>query len=205
MGRKKYDSDAVRRVARIWYGMKQRCFNPNGPSFEHYGGRGISVCERWLASFEHFLADMGLPPTEKHSIDRIDNDGNYEPGNCRSATQYQQSINRRDTVMVEWQGAEMTAHAWADMMGLSRKSVHSMLWGSRYSPSRILEVHAERAAGKDNARLRAERKQALGPRQKRTYRDVWCAVCRARHREFNGETLTCPWEHRHPPRAGAAG
>lgn len=77
---------------RAWAAMKNRCQNPRNVKFPRYGGRGIRVCLRWSMSFSTFLSDMGKKPTGK-SIDRIDNDGNYEPGNCRWATPKQQSAN----------------------------------------------------------------------------------------------------------------
>lgn len=79
----------------IWRGMKQRCYNPNNKSFKNYGGRGITICDRWQNSFENFLADMGKKPSPTHSIDRVNNDGNYEPANCRWATNQEQSDNKR--------------------------------------------------------------------------------------------------------------
>ncbi len=79
---------------KIWAGMIKRCENPNDTTFKHYGGRGIRVCDRWRHSFVNFYEDMGKRPP-KFSIDRIDVNGNYEPGNCRWASQLQQAHNTR--------------------------------------------------------------------------------------------------------------
>ena len=79
--------------------MKQRCFNKNHPSYKNYGGRGIMICERWMV-FENFLEDMGERP-EGMTLDRIDNDGNYELGNCRWATHFDQQINSRNCILTK--------------------------------------------------------------------------------------------------------
>ncbi len=82
-----------------WLEMRRRCEDPKRRSYPSHGGRGITVCERWKV-FENFFADMGLRPSADYSIDRIDNDGNYEPGNCRWATRSEQGQNTRRNVIV---------------------------------------------------------------------------------------------------------
>jgi hypothetical protein len=81
---------------RTWCAIKNRCYNPDATGYDNYGGRGIRMCDRWMQSFEAFASDMGVRPSIHHSIDRFpDNDGNYEPGNCRWATNEDQNRNRR--------------------------------------------------------------------------------------------------------------
>ena len=105
----------------VWASMKARCLRTTHPAYARYGGRGISVCERWH-SFELFLADMGIRP-EGMTIDRIDMNGNYEPGNCRWETPTAQARNRRSSVFVEFAGERMTVSAWAERTGLERKTL----------------------------------------------------------------------------------
>jgi hypothetical protein len=102
-----------------WCSMIQRCINPKVQYFAHYGGRGITVCNRWCKSFEDFIADMGPRPSPQHSLDRFpDNDGNYEPGNCRWATQSEQARNRRNNVIVDFNGELRPIVEWAERFNL---------------------------------------------------------------------------------------
>lgn len=98
----------------VWLGMLTRCCNPDNENYQWYGARGIQVCERWL-EFTAFYADMGPRPAGT-TLDRIDNDGNYEPTNCRWATRTQQHNNRQVNRHIEFNGERLTVKQWADKL-----------------------------------------------------------------------------------------
>ena len=102
----------------IWSKMIGRCENPKDHKFPVYGGRGISVCNRWRESFEAFSEDMGPRPSPRHSIDRIDVNGNYEPGNCRWATPREQSRNTRTNRPLTFNGETRLTVEWAELLGV---------------------------------------------------------------------------------------
>lgn len=108
---------------RIWASMNSRCRDVNSPAYKDYGGRGINVCERWQQSFEAFLEDMGPRPSNKHSIDRINNDGNYEPNNCRWATRVEQANNMRTNRLFTFYGKTMTLTQWAEISLVNRRTI----------------------------------------------------------------------------------
>ena len=110
----------------IWVDIKKRCFNPKHKFYHHYGGRGLTLCERWL-DFANFLSDMGHRPSRKHSIERIKNDVGYEPSNCRWATQKEQCNNKRTNIVIEYLGKKQTATQWEKELGLPVAS--RLLWG----------------------------------------------------------------------------
>jgi hypothetical protein len=106
-------------IYHIWRSMKNRCTNPAVPSYPDYGGRGIKICDRWLNSFENFYEDMGERPSNQHSIDRIDNNGDYEPSNCRWATRTEQNNNKRNIVRLTFNGKEQTLLEWSKELNIS--------------------------------------------------------------------------------------
>ncbi len=111
-----------------WRGMISRCTDPDDAFYSDYGGRGITVCSRWLGSFETFLDDMGPRPEDKKSIDRYpDNNGNYEPGNCRWADDFEQSRGRRSNVWLEYNGERMVLTDWALRTGIGFNTLSSRL------------------------------------------------------------------------------
>lgn len=114
------------RVYRSWNSAKQRCLNPNDSNYKNYGGRGITICDRWL-KFDNFLADMGFPPSDRHTIERKDVNGNYEPSNCVWATAREQARNRRNTKLYEVDGKSMILKDWADYLGIRLITIKTRL------------------------------------------------------------------------------
>lgn len=113
-----------------WTAMKSRCYTKSNVAYPYYGGRGITVCERWLHSFQNFLDDMGHKPTPNHSLDRIDSDGNYCPENCRWADSETQNNNLRSNRHLTFNGKTQTIAQWAREVGLHKNALISRLeWG----------------------------------------------------------------------------
>lgn len=136
----------------VWSGMKARCLCSSGSGWLQYGARGIKVCDRWL-SFEAFLADMGRKPTPSHSIDRIDVDGDYEPGNCRWATPREQSHNRRNSKYVELNGDRLPLAIACERTGVPYSRALQRL-GNGYSDAAALDpASARRGPRKWNAEM----------------------------------------------------
>jgi hypothetical protein len=121
---KKTHESCNTREYHIWNSLIQRCVNKNATSYPRYGGRGITVCDRWLDSFVNFLEDMGKSP-DGYQIDRIDNNRGYSPDNCRWVTPKENSRNTRKTVFVEWNGKSQSRNAWAEDLGIRIDTIKS--------------------------------------------------------------------------------
>lgn len=133
----------------VWRGIRARCFNPIHRSYSHYGGRGITICERWRKSFAAFYEDMKGRPSISHTLDRIETMGGYwcghclecltleRPANCRWATKIQQSLNRINNNRLTFNGETHCASEWADRLGISRQTLNTRL-GRGWSISEAL-------------------------------------------------------------------
>lgn len=107
---------------RVWTQMKIRCSRPNNPTYKYYGARGIKVCERWQR-FENFFEDMGVRPSSKHEINRINNDGDYEPSNCEWATRLEQARNKTTSIRLTLGTQTLTLPEWAEKLGMKRTTL----------------------------------------------------------------------------------
>jgi len=114
------------REAQSYYNMLERCINKKATGYEKYGGRGIEVCNRWQLDFSYFYEDMGDRP-EDTSIDRIDNNGNYEPDNCKWSTQKEQCNNTRHNNKIEWSGVNNTLTEWAEYLNIKPNTILTRL------------------------------------------------------------------------------
>jgi hypothetical protein len=121
---------------RVWVGMKKRCENVKTPVYSDYGGRGIRVCSEWRIDFVRFLTDMG-PCPEGHSIERINNDGNYQPDNCRWIPKPDQGANRRNNHRITVRGESHTLAEWGRILGVPASRISARL-RSGWSPDRAL-------------------------------------------------------------------
>lgn len=129
---------------RSWCSILQRCTNPKNRKFKDYGGRGIGVCDRWVNSFENFFEDIGAKPDGKYSVGRIDNDGNYEPGNCRWETPEQQSRNRRNNIWIEYDGMRKVVLDWAIYLNVKEGTLREAL---KYkSPKNALDFYKQKSS-----------------------------------------------------------
>ena len=124
-------------VYHAWCSMRQRCSNSNHPYFHRYGGRGIKVCARW-DDFTKFLEDIGEPSESRMHLDRIDNDGNYEPGNVRWVNAKTNARNRSSNKHISFKGKTMTVADWAEELGLPYRTLDQRLRNPRWDIERAL-------------------------------------------------------------------
>lgn len=111
----------------VWRNMLARCYSKKTGCYPSYGGRGIKVCEAWRKNFARFLSDVGFKPSARHSLDRIDNDGDYEPGNVRWTTLYVQARNTRKNRVITHNGKSLCLADWANETGINIRTLHSRL------------------------------------------------------------------------------
>jgi hypothetical protein len=131
---------------RTWRSIKYRCHDPDCPGYARYGGRGIKVCDRWRDSFENFLADMGKRPSAEYSIERVNNDGDYEPGNCKWATRGEQRRNASHARIYEFNGKRQVIKDWANEYGFSPTTLYYRL-SNGWSIERALTTPADTRRG----------------------------------------------------------
>lgn len=128
---------------RLWQNIHLRCYKKTNNRYHSHGARGIKVCERWH-DFENFHADMGDRPSPKHTVERINNDGNYEPSNCKWATYKVQSRNRRSTFYVALDGVKKSLAEWAEIMDMPYKLVWERIRRYGWDPEQALTTPVRR-------------------------------------------------------------
>lgn len=141
--------DYKTREYRIYNAMKARCNNPNSHSYELYGGRGIRVCQRWSDSYKNFVEDMGQCPSEKHSIERLDRNGDYCPSNCIWATQKEQSNNTSQNLVFSYGGKKYTLAQLSEISGINRYTLRHRLLRLAMTPDEAVSQPIGRWPKKD--------------------------------------------------------
>lgn len=126
------------KVYERWVAMIERCESINTINYKKYGGRGIKVCKKWRNSFVKFYEDMGPMPTNKHEIDRIDNDGNYEPRNCRWATPKENCRNKSNNHTLTFRGKTMTIQEWSEKIGINNSTLLKRVTEYKWSTEKAL-------------------------------------------------------------------
>ena len=146
---------------RVWLNIKQRCYNPKNPSYKYYGENGVKVCGEWLArkigyiNFKKWALSKGYVETKgknKYTIDRIDVNGNYEPNNCRLATMQEQSLNKRNTYYVFYNGKKTTLKELSKIFGINYFTLHNRLKTHKLENSLNPELNSTRISKKTNER-----------------------------------------------------
>lgn len=128
----------------VWQAMKARCSNPSNKQWADYGGRGIAVCPEWKNSFETFLSDMGDCP-EKYCIDRIDNDKGYGPDNCKWVTRLENNSNKRNTILLEYNGEKLPLKTWANKIGMNHSTLRKRILLKKWDVDRAFNEPVTRA------------------------------------------------------------
>lgn len=121
----------------IWKSMKQRCHNENAKDYHFYGARGISVCEKWRDSFDAFIEDIGYRPGKDYSIERINVNGNYAPGNVKWIRRFMQHRNTRRNVMIEWNGKTMCLLDWSEETGIPHSTLRNRVYVYNMKPPEL--------------------------------------------------------------------
>ncbi|MFK5596824.1 hypothetical protein ACFZ8E_07445 [Methylobacterium sp. HMF5984] len=156
----------------VYRAMLLRCNNADHKQYKNYGGRGITICDHWQKDFWNFYADMGQKPKvpgQRYSIDRIDNNGNYEPHNCRWATDEEQARNKRHTVHFTYNGVTLSSQEWAMILGCEIPAL-TMRRKRGWSDERIITTPIQKQWS-----IRKEGSRVRGPTRGRGLYDAWTA------------------------------
>lgn len=145
----------------VWRAVKKRCLNQNSYDWHRYGGRGISICKTWLEDFFVFYEDMGPRPSPNHSIDRINNDGDYEPTNCRWATNLEQQRNRNNNCLITHNGETLCVSEWSEKTGISWHVIKCR-FERGWTTQDIFETPVDLKKPHHKERLSAKRVEYLG-------------------------------------------